>query len=97
MLVELSVASTKPETAIARGAGWQPTQGRAWALAQRDSGREKGGHCRERHYALRTIFTGVDCASALITSSSMFMRYGRVTANTTHSATSSGMRGSTFA
>src|SRR5213078_850003 len=32
------VASTKPEAAIVRRQGWQPGQGRAWTLAQRDRG-----------------------------------------------------------
>src|SRR5207249_6019739 len=32
------VASTKPEAAIVRRQGWQPWQGRAWTLAQRDRG-----------------------------------------------------------
>src|SRR5919197_149719 len=48
MMPRLSVASTKREAALDRGAGRMPGQGRGWTLA-RDSGRETGGHCWERH------------------------------------------------
>src|SRR6266508_6797755 len=54
MMPRLSVASAKPEAALDRGAGWQPARGRGWALAQRDSGREVGEHCREGHLNPRT-------------------------------------------
>jgi len=40
MMLWLWVASTKPEVALGRGAGWLPAQDRGWALAQRDRGRE---------------------------------------------------------
>ena len=46
---------------------------------------------------LRAIRTALDWASALTTSSSTFTCGGRVSAKTTHSATSSGRSGSTFA
>src|SRR2546423_8200013 len=49
MTPDLSVASTKPEAALVRRPGWLPGQGRGWALALRDSGRETGGHCWEEH------------------------------------------------
>ena len=50
----------------------------------------------ERHgYSSRWIRTALDCASALITISSMLTRLGRVTAKRTHSAMSSAASGST--
>src|SRR5207248_3217596 len=52
---------------------------------------------RQRHQAPRTMRTGLDCARALTTSSSTFTCGGRVSAKSTHSATSSGVSGSTFA
>ncbi len=47
--IDFSVASTKPEAALGRRAGWQPAQGRGWTLAPRDSGREAGFHCWKGH------------------------------------------------
>src|SRR5947207_1343279 len=44
-----SVASTKPEAALARGRGWQPWQERGWALAPRDRGAEAGMYCWMGH------------------------------------------------
>ena len=52
---------------------------------------------RECHQASRAIRTGLDCASAFTTSSSMFTCGGRVRTKRTHSAMSSGVSGSTFA
>ena len=52
---------------------------------------------RQRHQASRRIRAGLDCARALTTSSSTFTCGGRVSAKSTHSATSSGVMASTFA
>ena len=48
----------------------------------------------ETHYSARTMRAPLDCASALTTISSMFTCGGRVKANRTQSATSSGVTGS---
>ncbi len=50
---------------------------------------------RQRHWSSRTMRTAEDCASAFTTSSSMFTCGGRVTANTTQSATSSAVSAAT--
>ena len=51
MLPLFCVASTKRETALVRGQGWLPWQGRGWALALRDRGAGAGVYCLEGHYA----------------------------------------------
>jgi tRNA-2-methylthio-N6-dimethylallyladenosine synthase len=43
------VASTKSETALARGEGCEPSQERGWALAPRDRGPGAGMYCRPGH------------------------------------------------
>jgi hypothetical protein len=49
MLPRFSVVSTKPEAALGRGKAWPPWQGRGWALAPCDRGREAGVYCLMRH------------------------------------------------
>ena len=64
------------------------------APAPRASGSRRRTGCEDASYSARTMRAPLDCASALTTISSMFTCGGRVSANRTQSATSSGVTGS---
>ena len=69
MAPRFSVASTKPESPLDRGAGCQLAQGRGRALAQRDSGREAGVHCWEGRLDYRRLDLGLRERVCLVTGS----------------------------
>jgi 3-oxoacyl-[acyl-carrier protein] reductase len=69
MAPRFSVASTKPEFPLDRGAGCQPAQGRGSALAQRDSGRGTGVHYWEGHLDYRRLDLGLRERVCLVTGS----------------------------